>query len=91
LGVNQLNIDPHLIGRFLHATLKNVRHPKLLRDLAEIPGFALIAQRGTARNHFQIRDASQPCQDLLLNAVREIRVIWIRAQIFEWHNGYSLC
>jgi hypothetical protein len=25
LGVNQLHIDTHLIGRFLHATLKNVR------------------------------------------------------------------
>ena len=34
LRVNQLNIDPHLIGRFLHATLKNVRYAKLLRDLA---------------------------------------------------------
>ena len=34
LRVNQLHIDPHLIGRFLHATLKNVRYAKLLRDLA---------------------------------------------------------
>ena len=37
LRVNQLHIDPHLIGRFLHATLKNVRYAKLLRDLAQIP------------------------------------------------------
>ena len=42
LRVNQLHIDPHLIGRFLHATLKNVRYSKLLRDLGEIARFALI-------------------------------------------------
>ena len=52
LRVNQLNIDPHLITRFLHATLKNVRHTKLLRDLGEIARFALIALRGRARNDF---------------------------------------
>ena len=42
LRVNQLNIDPHLIGRFLHAALNNVRYAKLLRDLGEIARFALI-------------------------------------------------
>jgi hypothetical protein len=52
LRVNQLNIDPNLIGCFLHATLKNVRYAKLLRDLGEIPRFALILLRGRARNHF---------------------------------------
>ena len=31
--VNQLHSDPHLVGRFLHATLKNIGYPKLLRDL----------------------------------------------------------
>ena len=52
LRVNQLHIDPHLIGRFLHATLKNVRYAKLLRDLGEIARFALIPLRGSARNYF---------------------------------------
>src|SRR5262249_23526911 len=36
LRVDQLHIDPHLIGRFLDATLKNVRYAELLRDLGEI-------------------------------------------------------
>jgi hypothetical protein len=52
LRVNQLNIDPHLIGHFLDATLKNVRYAKLLRDLAEIGRFALILLRGSARDYF---------------------------------------
>ena len=51
LGVKQLNIDPHLIGRFLDAALKNVRHAKLPRDLGEIAWLALIPLRRSARNY----------------------------------------
>ena len=91
LRVNQLHIDPDLFGRFLHATLKNVGYPKLLRDLAQIPRFALILLGRSARNYFQIRDASQPRQDLVLNAVREIGVIWIAAEIFKRQNRDAGC
>jgi hypothetical protein len=42
LGINQLHIDPHLIGRFLHAAFKNVCYAKLLGDLGEIARFVLI-------------------------------------------------
>ena len=52
LRVNQLNIDPRLISRFLHATLKNGRYPKLLRDLGEIAWLALILLRRSAGNDF---------------------------------------
>ena len=83
LRVDQLNIDPHLVGRFLHAAFKNVRYAKLLGDLAEIPRFALILLRGSARNYFQVCDARQPRQDLLLNTVAEIGVIRIAAQILK--------
>ncbi len=91
LRVNQLNIDPHLIGRFLHATLNNIRYAKLLGDLAQIPRFALVVLRGSARNYFQVCDASQPGQDLLLDAVREIGVIWIGTEIFKRQHCDSAC
>src|SRR4030095_10463302 len=48
LGGSHLNIDPHLVGRFLHASLKDVCYAKLLGYLAQIPRFALILLRGTA-------------------------------------------
>jgi len=73
----------------LHATLNNIRHAKLLRDFAEIARFILLVLRGSARNDFQIRDASKPCQDLLLNAISEIGVIWIAAQIFKRQNRHA--
>src|SRR5206468_2717411 len=75
LRVDQLNSDSHVVGRFLHAAFKNVRYAKLLSDLAQIPRFALILLRGSARNDFQVCDARQPRQDLLLNPVAEIGVI----------------
>ena len=77
LRVNQLNVDPHLIGRSLHATLKYVCYPKLLRDLTEIARFALIKLGGRARNNLQIRDASQTRQNFFLNPIRKIGAIWI--------------
>ena len=52
LCINQLHIDPHLIGCLLHATFKNVRYAKLLRDLREIARSILILLRRTARNYF---------------------------------------
>jgi hypothetical protein len=36
----------------LHAAFKDVCYAKLLGDLAQIPGFAVILLRGTARNDF---------------------------------------
>src|SRR4029077_4051486 len=52
LRVNQLHIDPDLVGRSLYTTLQNVGYPKLLRDLGEIARLTFIALRGSARNDF---------------------------------------
>src|SRR5262249_54250565 len=51
LRVNQLNIDPHLIGHFFDATLKNIVYPKMPCDLGEVGRLALIPLRGSARNY----------------------------------------
>src|SRR5262252_1255756 len=64
LRVNQLHIDPDLIRGFLHATLKNICHTKLLRDLAEIVRFALVTLSRSARDYFQACDPSQSRQNL---------------------------
>jgi len=52
LRVDQLHIDPNLIGHLLNATLKEVRYAKLLCDLGEIARLALISLGGSARNYF---------------------------------------
>src|SRR5215468_5801829 len=83
LRVNQLNIDPYLIRRLLNAALKNVRYAKLLRDLGEVGRLALIPLRGSTRDHFQIRDLSQPRQDFLLYAIREIGIGFVFTKVFK--------
>ena len=83
LRVNQLHADPDLVGRFLHATFKNISYAKLLRDLGNIARCALITLRGSARNYFQIRDAGQSRQDLFLNAIGEVGVSGIETEVFE--------
>ena len=40
--LDELDVDAYLIGDFLDAALEDVRHAKLLRDLGEIAGLALI-------------------------------------------------
>src|SRR4029077_5110486 len=88
--VNQLHTDPHLVGRLLHATLQNIGYAKLLRDLGEIARFTLIALGGSARHHFQIGDAGQSRQDLLLDTISEVGVIWIRTEVLKWKHSNAL-
>src|SRR5205814_7193748 len=80
LRVNQLHVDPHVFARFLQTAFKNVRNSKLLRDLTEIARLTLIKLCGSARNHFQVRYASQTRQNFFLNPIRKIGVIWIATQ-----------
>ena len=35
-GVNELNVDPHLIACLLHAALEDMGDAELLRDLSQI-------------------------------------------------------
>ena len=46
--VDQLHINPHVIGRFLDATFENICHPKLLGNLAQIVRRAFVLLRGSA-------------------------------------------
>ena len=36
LCIDQLNVDAHLIGRFLNGAFENMRYAKFLRDLEQI-------------------------------------------------------
>src|SRR5205823_2369903 len=89
--VNQLHIDPHLVSHFLHAAFEKVRYTKLPCDVAEIPWLALILLCGSARNYFQTRNASKPCQDLLVDAFSEIRIIWIRTKVSKGKHCNPAC
>src|SRR4029453_4068079 len=83
LRVNQLHTDPHLVARSLHLTFKNIRYAKLLRVLGKIVSFVLIQWRGSARNYFQICNASQSRQNLLVDTISEVSVSRIGTEVLK--------
>src|SRR5215472_15422719 len=78
-GINQLNIDAHLVVSLLNASLENVPDAELLRDVAQIWRRALES--------LQLGHLRQPGENLVLNAFGEIRVIGITTKIIEWQHG----
>src|SRR6266478_10068225 len=61
---------PHGIAALLYAAFQNMRDAKLLCDVGQICGCALIMLGGCARDHLRISDLGQPGQNLVLDAIR---------------------
>ena len=87
LCIDQLNVDAHLIGRFLNGPFHNVGHAKSLRNFGEIVRRALVMSCRRSRNDFQVRNFRQAREDFFLNAIGEIRGVGFAAKIFEGQNG----
>src|SRR5947199_10232994 len=86
--VDQLCVYAHLAAGALHASFKQVRDAKLLRDLAQITRCRVFVLRYTGTtDHFQVRDLGEIGQDFVLNAFSEISVVRVAAQIIERQNG----
>ena len=88
--VDELDIHPHLVIRLLHATLQDVRHAKLLGDLREIVRRAFEMLRRRAGDHFQVGDLCQPRQNFVLDALGEVGVRLVLAQVLEGQDGDRL-
>ena len=73
LCIDQLNVDAHLIGRFLNGPFHNVGHAKSLRNFGEIVRCAFVMSRRRSRNDFHVRNFRQAREDFFLNAIGEIR------------------
>src|SRR5438270_13029269 len=87
LGIDQLNVDAHLVAGFPHTALQNIRDAKLLGDLRIIPVRILESLRRCAGDNLQVANPRESGQDFLLNAAGEIGIVWIGAEIFKWQNG----
>ena len=58
---------------------------ELLSNLAQVARIAALVEHDrSAADDFQVRDLGQVREDFILNSVREIRVLFVVAQIFEW-------
>ena len=86
-GTDQLHIDVHRIGNFLHTAFEQVGDPKLLPDFTQIVGRTLVFLRRTTRNNLKRRDLGEARQNLVLNSFREVGIGFIVAQIIEWEHS----
>ena len=65
-----------------------MRDAECLRDLAKVASCCVLLMHHTcATNYFQVSDFGEVSQDFILDAVSEIRVGFIFAQIFKRKHG----
>ena len=89
--IEQLRVDAHAIARTLDTSFHDMRDPELLADLAQIARHvALVLHHRRAADYFQIGDRGQVGQNFVLDAVGEISVLFLVAQVSKWKNGDTL-
>ena len=72
--VDELHVDAHFVAGLLDGAFEHMRHTELLRYCLEVFRLAFVFCRRGARDHFQVRNARQLCEDLVLNTIREVSV-----------------
>ena len=86
VGINQLNVYSHLITRFLNSAFQDIGDAELFRDLRKVVRGTFEALRRSARDDLKVANPRESGQDFLLNAVSEIGVRLVIAEIFKWQN-----
>ena len=79
-GVDQLCVDAKTIPGALDRTFHDVSDTELLADLAHVAfGPGLVLPHAGVADHLQIRDLGEIGQDLVLNAIGEVGVLFVGA------------
>jgi hypothetical protein len=88
--IEELHIYPHFVSSLLHAAFENCGHAEFAGHCLQVFRFALILHCRRTRDDLQVADAGEFGQDLALNAVGEIGIVWVTAQIFERQDRDAL-
>ena len=83
LGLDQLPGDAHPVGRLADAPFQQIADAELAADLPDIDGAALVGKGGVAGDHKQRPETRQGRRDFLDDAVGEILLLRIGAEILE--------
>ena len=86
LGVDQLHVDAHAISAALDAAFEHVADVELAPDLFEIDRLALVGEGGVAADHEHAAHARKVGRQALGDAVDEIVLLGIAADIGERQN-----
>ena len=84
--IDQLHIDANTVPGTADAAFQNVGNTKRLPDFAQILRLAAVGHHRCARNYLQIADLRQVRQNIVLNSVGEVSVLFFVAQVFKWEH-----
>src|SRR5438046_4856885 len=84
--VEQLHIYSHFVSSLLHAAFEHTGHAELASYCLQVFRRAFVFGCRFSRDNLQVADASEFRQDFILNAVGEVSIVWVTAQIVEWEN-----
>ena len=77
-SIDQLRIDPHLTSRVLYTALNQVSDAQRLADSASITcHLGLVLHDGRAADYSQVRYLRQIGENLILNSLCEIDVLFV--------------
>ena len=80
-----------MVPRTAYSTLYYVANTQLLRDLLEIAGdAALVLHHRSAADHFQVLDLGEIRQQLILDPVSKVSVLFFVTQIFQRQHCNAL-
>src|ERR1041385_7020738 len=90
-GVDQLRGYAHLVAGALYAAFEYMRNAELLGDLAQVAiyGVSVLHHAGTT-DYLQVSNFGEVRKDFVLNAVCEISVLFLIAEILKRKNGHAL-
>src|SRR4029077_375348 len=85
LRIDQLHVDDYPVTFPPHTALKDIRDAKQLTDPAQVlrSGIAKLHYRRPADDP-EVFDLCQAGKNIVLNAVREKCIVFVRAKVFEW-------
>ena len=83
LGVDQLHADADAIADAAHRALDDEAHVQFARDLRGVDGGPAIPERGRARSHGQQPPARELGDDVRGDAVAEVLLLRVAAQVGE--------
>src|SRR5215470_8838304 len=86
-SIDELNADPHLFPRALHATLDDIAHAELTPDVLYPDGLALVGEHGVPGDHQKPGVFRYLDDDVGGDSVTEICLGGITAHVLERQYG----
>ena len=90
IALDELRRDPELLPVAPHAALQEVLHPQECANARHVVATVLQGEGRGARDHLQLAERGQPVEDFLGDAVGEIDLLRIAAQVGEGQHRHRV-